>query len=107
MKILNDYSDEMNRLSNEMTQLYSPSIARETQSKYAESYVKMSDAAFYYYMALRDNSTSYYEKSRESVQEANRIGSDAYTYFEDLLRKYNISCKEINFCEERKQTTKP
>ncbi len=96
---LNDYSNNITDLYNQIIGMNVPKEARDIHSKYVDNYGKIADSARYYVLAIRENNVDYFNKSVASAQEANRIGTDAYYDFTDLLEKYSITCTEINYCE--------
>ena len=96
---LNDFSNQITKIYNDASTLYVPKDARTTHSLFLNSYAYTADMARYYYLAIKMNDLEYFDKSVKASQEANRIGSEAYYSFEDLLDEYSISCSEIDHCE--------
>ncbi|MEW6716256.1 MAG: hypothetical protein AB1345_01950 [Chloroflexota bacterium] len=96
---LTEYNNRITALYNEISNIYVPQKARSVHALFVENYAKISDTARYYVFAIKMNDLSYFDKSVLAAQEANRIGSEAYYAFEDLLDRYSISCREIDFCE--------
>ncbi|HAL17048.1 MAG TPA: hypothetical protein DCP32_09955 [Anaerolineaceae bacterium] len=92
-------SNNITALYNEIINITPPIEAKSIHNKYIDHYAKTADYALYYVIAVKQNDLSYFEKSVNAVQDANRIGAEAYNDFEAILSKYSISCEEINFCD--------
>ncbi|MDP2965598.1 MAG: hypothetical protein Q8N39_06100 [Pelolinea sp.] len=96
---LNDYSNNVTFLYNQLIKINGPEEVRGVQSKYMDNYAKMADSARYHVLAIRNNNIDYFNKSVSAAQDANRIGDDAYNDFIQLINKFSISCSDINYCE--------
>jgi hypothetical protein len=96
---LNDFSNAMTSLYNQLLDMNPPKEARAIHNKYIESYAKSADFARFYVLSIRENNIDFFNLSTTAVQDANRIGADAYIDFANLLEEYSISCSEIDFCE--------
>lgn len=96
---LTEYNNQITSYYNEISGIHVPQEARSVHTLYIENYAKISDMVRYYLLAVKMNDVTYFDKSILAAQEANRIGAEAYYAFEDLLEKYSISCREIDYCE--------
>lgn len=94
-----DYNNRITSLYDELVYIRVPAEARTVHDEYVENYAKVADSARYYVLAIKQNDLAYFDKSAIASQDANRIGAKAYSDFEMLLKRYSISCEEIDFCE--------
>lgn len=90
-KVAGFYSDLLSEIP--------PTEAHEVHSKYVKQYAQASNGILYYQIAVCQNDFTYFEKSVIASQEANRVGNEAYLEFVELMKRYSITCTEIDYCE--------
>ena len=96
---LTTYVNDVIELYNELDSFTPPKEALSIHAKYVESLSQASNTILYYKIAVSNNDITYFEKSLNASYESNRLSSEGYNSFVDLIDKYSISCEEINFCE--------